>query len=133
MAEYSGTNLYLKFGSTELDGDYRRFDVTETMDLVDASAGSDTGTTHVTTLTNGQATLELVDQEGGTALWAAVANGTGGTLEWAPEGTTATNPKYTVYAIVSERSRSIGYNDVVTLTVNFQFSDNAGVAQSSYS
>jgi len=132
MAEYSGTNLYLKFGSTVLDGDYRRFDVKETMDLVDASAGSDTGTTHVTTLTNGQATLELVDQTGGTALWAAVANGTSGTLEWGPEGTASTKPKYTVTAIVSERARSVGYNDVVTLNVNFQFSDNAGVAQSSY-
>ena len=132
MAEYSGTNLYVIFGSTVLSGDYRRLTTTESMDLVDASAGSDTGTTHVSTLTNGQATYEAVAQTDGTVMWAAVANGTSGTLEWAPEGTASGKQKHTVTAIVSSRENNIGYNDVVTLTVNFQFSDNAGVAESVY-
>lgn len=132
MAEYSGTNMYVKFGSTDLSGDYRTMTVTEDMALIDASAGSDTGTTYVTTLINGTGTLELVDQAAGTALWAAVVNGTSGTLEWAPEGTASGKPKYTVTAIVQSRERRVAYNDVSILTINFQFSDQAGVVQGSY-
>ena len=120
--EYTGKNLYLKFGSTVLSSDFRNFSAAETMDVVDASAGSDAARTYLTTLEDGTASLELVDQTGGSVLWAAVKKGTGGTLEWGPEGTAGGKPKHTCYAIVTNRERSMPYADVVVLSVSFQFS-----------
>lgn len=132
MAEYVGSSLYLKFGTTELQGDFRSLSVTETIDIVDASAGSDTHRTHLGTLESGQASVELVDQAVGTAVWAAVDIGTSGTLEWGPEGTATGKPKHTVTAIVTNRAKEIPYDDIVTLTVDFEFSDASGVVDTVY-
>lgn len=119
MAEYTGGNLYLRFGSTVLSGDFRSFSPEETIETVDASAGNDTFRTKLTTLKDGSASVSLVDQTGGTALWGALVPGMQGTLEWGPEGTAAGKPKHTAMAIVTSRSRDIPYDDIVVLNVEF--------------
>ncbi|MFQ5433493.1 MAG: hypothetical protein ACE5FD_01315, partial [Anaerolineae bacterium] len=73
MAEYTGKNLYLKFGSTVLGADYRSFKPSEDIGTEDASAGSDANRTYLTTLKDGKGQITLVDQAVGTAVWAAVA------------------------------------------------------------
>jgi hypothetical protein len=122
---------YIKFGTTVLSTDMRAFDPEEEVGLVDGSAGSDAARTYLTTLKDGKATLELLAGTGGTALWAAVAPATSGTLEWGDEGTTAGKPKHTVNAIVQKRKRSTPYDDVVVYTVDFQFSG-AAVTDGTY-
>ena len=121
MAEYTGSALYLKFGSTVLSSDFRSFDTDESMDLADATAGADTYKNWLSTVADGSATCQLVDQAGGSALWTAIAPGTSGTLEWGEEGTTSTKPKHTVNAVVKGRTKSRPYADVVVLNVSFQF------------
>ena len=91
MAEYSGTSLYLKFGSQVLSADYRTFEPSEEMKLAVATAGADAAESHIVVRKDGRATCELVDQTAGTALWTAVVPGTSGTLEWGPEGTSSTS------------------------------------------
>lgn len=113
---------YIKFGSTVLSNDFRSFNPTEDVNLVDASAGNDANRTYLTGLKDGKATAELVSQTGGSALWAALAPGTSGTLEWGPEGTVAGKQKHTVNAIVMNRERSMPYAELEVLKFDFQFS-----------
>jgi hypothetical protein len=127
MAEYTGSSLYLTFGTTVLNAEYRKFSVEESIGLKDASAGGDTARTYLTELTDGKATYEATDQTGtttvgGSATWTALAKGTSGTLLWAPEGTASGKPKHTVVAIVKNRKRDIVYDDVTKISVEWQFS-----------
>jgi hypothetical protein len=119
MAEYVGSTLYLKFGSTTLQADFRSFEPNETIDTVDSSAGSDTFKTKLSTLKDGKATVELVDQTGGSALWTAVVPGASGTLEWGPEGTAVGKPRHYCDAIVTGRTKTIPYSDIVVLKVEW--------------
>ncbi len=119
MAEYVGSTLYLKFGSTTLQSDFRSFEPNESIDTVDSSAGSDTFKTKLTTLKDGKATVELVDQTAGTVLWAAVVPGTSGTLEWGPEGTATNKPKHYCDAIVTSRTKTVPYSDIVVLKIEW--------------
>jgi hypothetical protein len=122
MADYVGSSSYIKFGSTVLSSDFRTFDPTEETGLVDSSAGADTNKTYLATLKDGTASLSMLDQTSGSALWTAVAPGTSGTLEWGPEGTASGKAKHTVVALVKSRKRSEPYEGIVTLDVSFQFS-----------
>ena len=128
----TGKNAYLKFVNTVLSTNYRSFNTSEDMALVDQSAGSDTGTTYLTTLTDGTMAATIKYKAGDTAIWGALVPGTEGTLEWGEEGTTAGKPKHTVNAIVQNRSKSATYNDLIVCDINFQFSANAGVTDSTY-
>ncbi len=122
MTKYTGKDLYLKFGSTNLEAEFREFETDEEIDTIDQSAGADTAKTYLTRLEDGTAKLKLLDQNDGTALWGAVDKGVEGTLEWAPEGTAAPNPKHSVNAIVTKRSKKFPYDDLVEIDVDFQFS-----------
>ena len=81
MTTYTGSALYLKFGSTELAADYRSFTPTYQTGLEDASAGSDLAITRLSTLLDGNASATFRSIAGGTATWAALAPQTEGTLE----------------------------------------------------
>ena len=132
MAGITGTNLYLKFGSTVLDTDYRSFSAGEEMNLVDESAGSDTARSYLTTLKDGTASATIVIQAGDTGTWAALTPGTSGTLEWGQEGTAATKPKHTVTAIVSSREMSMEYAYLVVADIEWQISDPNGIVDDTY-
>lgn len=121
MAEFTGQSAYIKFGATVLSGDYRNFDEDEDVGLVDASAGSDTHRSYIKTLLDGKATAEIVAQAGGTLLFAAVKPGTEAVLEWGPEGNTTGKEKRTVTAVVLSRKRTTPYDNLVVITVEFQF------------
>jgi hypothetical protein len=56
----------------------------------------------------------------GTAAWAGCAPNTEGTFVVSPEGTAAGKPKTTVVALVTKREKSIAYNDLESMTVEFQ-------------
>ena len=132
MTTFTGKNLYLTFGSTQLDADYRSFTPTYQTGLEDASAGSDNGITRLATLLDGNASLTMRSIVGGTATWSALAPQSEGTLTWAPEGTASGKPKFTVNAIVESRSENIAYAGVTEWSVTWQFSDATGVVEGSY-
>lgn len=124
MAEFvpGQSSGLIKFGSTTLSSDWRTFTPQEEIGLADASAGNDTNRTYLTTLKDGKASIELVGQAAGSALWTAVAPGTSGTLEWAPEGTASGKQRHYVNAIVMSRQREEPFDDIEVLKVDFQFS-----------
>lgn len=122
MTAYTGRNTYIKFGATVLSLDYRTFEETHENATVEASAGADARRSYLSTLIDGRLSLEYVDQAGGTVIWAALAPGTSGTLEWGPEGTATGKPKNSVEALVMSRNRTFAYDDVATVAVEFQLS-----------
>ena len=132
MAGLVGKNLYLAFGGTVLDTDYRDFSASEEMGMVDDSAGSDSNRTYLTNLGDGSASATVVLQASGTVTWAALAEGSSGTLEWGEEGTTAGKQKHSVWAIVESREKSMSYDDLIVCDVSWQFSDASGVAEGTY-
>lgn len=132
MAGLVGTNLYLAFGGTVLDTDYRDFSGSEEMGMVDDSAGSDSARTYLTTLKDGSASATVVLQASGTVIWDALVPGTAGTLEWGEEGTTAGKQKHSVWAKVESREKSMSYDDLIVCDIAWQFSDPSGVTDSTY-
>lgn len=133
MAEFVfGSAGYIKFGSTVLSSDERTFTPEESIGLADATAGNDTARTRLATIKDGKASWEGVLQAGGTALWAAVAPGVSGTLEWGEEGTATGKPKHTVVAIVESRKREFPYEDIAVAQVEFVFSGGAAVTDTAY-
>jgi len=132
MAEYTGKNLYVKFGSTVLSSRFKSYNESDEAGLVDKSAGADTRRTYLATLQDGGASMELLQEAAGTVLWAAVAAGTTGTLEWGPEGTASGKPKYTVDAIIKSRKRTLVHDDVVKVSLDIIYNTGTGVTTSAY-
>jgi len=123
MTRYSGRELVVEFAGTTLSGDFRSLDVPESCTIIDASAGSDLYKDKLAGQTDGTASLTALHNEAGSALWLAVAPRAEGSLIWSPEGTVAaaSNPKHYATAIVSGRSKSIPYEGVVELSIDFDF------------
>lgn len=127
-----GSAAYIAFGGTVLSTNFRTVNTEDSIATVDQSAGSDVGMTRLTTLRDGNFSLELKRPAGGTTNWITLTPGQSGTLEVGPEGTAASKPKMTVTAILTSRSTPITYNDIVIDTLNFEQNDNAGVVWTSY-
>lgn len=125
MGDMTGSALYVTFKETAITGDFREWEDGGEMGLVDATAGADTVKTYLTTQLDGTAKFTGLYQ-GGTAatdVYNLMAEGASGTLIIGVEGTAAGKPKKTINtAIVKSRSRKIPYDDVVELSVEFQFS-----------
>jgi len=125
MARYTGKNLVVSWvysrGTVSLNGDFRSFKTNESVDTADKSAGADTHRSFVPTLRDTTASLEFLDTTGssGTAQWAATEPGTEGTVVWSPQGTASGAPKYSAAAFIESRDRSMPYDDVVSVTVEF--------------
>lgn len=116
--EYLGDNAVITFGGTALQQDYRTMDVSETIGLVDKSAGSDAHESFLAAKKGTSISLEFLFD--GTEEWAACAPGSEDTLIHGPEGSTSGDPKYTAVAIVADRKRKDAYNDVSAATVDFK-------------
>jgi hypothetical protein len=124
MTSYVGTNLYVAFGGTVLQADYRSFEPEEEMGVEDGSAGADVARTYKTTLKDGNASMTLRSLAGtaGTARWVNLAVGGEGTLEWGPEGTATGKIKGSVNAILTKRSAPNEYDQVAEWSYEWQYS-----------
>jgi hypothetical protein len=125
---YTGSALDVKWlqgsGTNTISGNQTNFSYTPSIDLIDQSSGADTNKKYITSLKDGQATLESLFQSGtnagGTALSAVLTEGLSGTLIWSPEGTAAAKPKYTMPAISQGAGFSYSFNEKVVLSCSFQ-------------
>lgn len=124
MAAYTGQNLYVAFGGTAVQADYRSFEPNEEIGVEDASAGSDAARTYKTTLKDGNAsmTCRSISGTAGTARWINFAVGAEGTLEWGPEGTATGKIKGSVNAILTQRSHPNEYDQVAEWSYEWQYS-----------
>lgn len=128
----TGKNAYIAFGGTALQSNYRTLAHDDSIGTVDQSAGSDTGITRLTTLTDSTFSVSVKRPADGTTNWETFTVGTEGTFEVGPEGTATNKPKASVNAILTGRSHPLTYNDVAIDTYNFEQDDNAGVVYTNY-
>lgn len=124
MAEYSGANAIgtwvTSTGTTTLTGNQRSVDYTPSIDLFEATAGADANKTYVTGPKDGQLSMTLLAQTGGTALISEFTEGKVGTITNLALGTVTAEPTMTFGAICQGVTRSAPYADVVTLNVSWQ-------------
>lgn len=124
MPEFSGSALVMSWiwpgGTVTLNADYRKCNLSPSVDTIETSAGSDARHGRLATLKDMAANIELVAQTGGTAVLAALAEGVVGTLIVGPEGTATNKPKTTFSAISMGAQQQYAYADVSILTCDFQ-------------
>lgn len=123
MPEFTGKDLVLQWihsgGTTALQGDYRSVNWQPAVDFAETTAGSDTHRGRIATIKDATAAIALVDQTGGTAVYAALQPGVSGTLIIGPEGTATGKRKITFPAISAGGQYTYPYNDVVTIACTF--------------
>lgn len=125
MTTFSGSAAYLAWlwngGTAVLNSDYRQFDWTPSLALIDSTAGADGFREYLAgTGEGGDISLSMVAQEGGTALIGALGRGNEGTLLYGPEGTATGKPKFLIPAISKGPAYSQPYDDVVDFKIGFQ-------------
>jgi len=129
MARYTGKDLVVRWiysgGTQNVTGYRRSFNTSESVDDADATCGTVTYRDHLPTFTDMTSTLEYLEDSGsdGTAIFEALAPQTEGTVEWSPQGSASGKPKYTSAAYVAKRDRTAPYDDVVTVSVDFQHTE----------
>lgn len=130
MARYAGSSLVVNWihagGTTDLSADFRSLSTSEEVDDIDSSAGDDTYRAHLPSLADATAELEFLDTSGtavGSVQWVAIAPRTEGTLQWQPEGTASGAQCHSAAAYVQARNREFPYDDVVSVNVTFQLTE----------
>jgi hypothetical protein len=124
MPEITGQNAFAQWihsgGTVTLSSDYRQLNDQPSVDLVDFTAGNDTYKTYGVAHKDGQLSLTILAQAGGTVLISALAEGASGTIIFGEEGTAVGKPKTTFPAISMGPQRNTPYNNVVEISVTFQ-------------
>jgi hypothetical protein len=128
MAAFSGSAMVIHFlqgaGTVVMNGDYRTFTYTPSIDLADQTAGNDTNKSYIATMKDGKASFGGLIQgsnvAGGTLMVAGCAEGLTGTLKWSPEGTAAGKTLYTMPVIAQGGAISFPYADVCDVKIDFQ-------------
>lgn len=119
-----GENMYISWasnaGTVTLQGDYKTFSYTPSIDLLDQSAGADTNKTYVNGLKDGQGAIMVNMQTAGTAVTNALVEGASGTLTVGPEGTASGKQKIVYPAISQGASYNWPYENLVEVSCNFQ-------------
>lgn len=123
MVAYRGKDVFVSLGGTDISGDGRSIDFEETADALDSSKWGDTRRTKVAGLEDASGSMEALDTTGDwTAAWDAIAVGTQDTLVIHPEGTGAGLRELTCEVLVTGRSISLPYDDLATLSMDFEVS-----------
>lgn len=122
---YRGKDLVIQWiysgGTVTLNGDYTKFDVERSIDLIDATAGNSLDKEYINGVKDGTAKVTFADTgTSGSAVAAAVVEGTAGSLIYGSQGTATGKPKGGFVAIVKSHKFSEPYDDMVTLEIEFQ-------------
>jgi len=125
MSAFAGSALYLGWvysgGTVQLETDFRNFSWTPTLNWIDATAGADSYEELLPSYGTGvEIPVTMVLQQDGTALLAAIARQTAGTLVYGPEGTATGKQKYLIPATSSGPQFNQPFDDIVELTANFR-------------
>ena len=123
--EFAGSAMYLQWvstaGTVALNTEFRTFNWSPTLNFIDATAGADTYERILPSYgVGGDIAFSMVAQSDGTALAAALARATQGTLLYGPAGTANNALAYSIPAYSNGPSWNEPFNDVVEITNNFR-------------
>lgn len=122
MAKLTGKNLYVTFGTTVLSAAQKSFEVTETMEQADVTAGADDYRNFLATVKTIEATMEMVMREhsdGGSAILASLYLGDQRDLVWGVEGTATGKPRDGFRAMLVERTKTMKFDDAYVLKLKW--------------
>jgi hypothetical protein len=123
MPAFRGKDVVVTFGGTDISGDGRSVDFEESADALDSSKWGDTRRTKVAGLEDASGSMEALDTTGAwSAAWDAIAVGTMDELIIQPEGAGSGNRELTAQALITGRSVSWPYDDLATLSMDFEVS-----------
>jgi hypothetical protein len=135
---YVGSSQRVVYGGVVFSPYVVAFDPDEDSTLADGSAGNIIARDYMPTRVDGKAVLEYKEPAGTLAatLWAAVRPAHYGdlpsTLEWGEQGSASGQPKHSILAFVQNRHRTVPYDDVVVVSVTFQFTGGNPVTDGTY-
>lgn len=122
MARFTGKNLYMSFGGTAINPDFRTLTVNFGANTTDSTAGDDEYASVLATTKTVSVDLELLLETGATGdgIRNLLKEGATGEFLWGEEGNTGGSPKSGFNGVVTNASRGIPYADVVTLNVTIE-------------
>lgn len=127
----TGKDLYVKFNTQVLSGDYTSFGWSNPADIVDLTAGSETFHYKVPTTTDTTGDIEAYFDGTTEPVWDAVLPTTVGSLEVGPSGTATGKLKYSwARVIISGRDPTIAFGDGVKFKVSWEGS--SAMVESTY-
>lgn len=114
---YTGRDLFLAWNGTPVSADWLEFSVERQVHLIDVTTLADADKQYLRGVESGTWRLRVFDTAGGgSLLLQTLALGASGTLEWAPRGTTASNPRFAFVAIVTDVQQPYTVQDAVVYT-----------------
>ena len=128
MAKLTGKNLYVEYDGNSLTGTQRAFEVSESQETADTTAGADDYRNFANTVKTISATMEIVmvDHGGnGSALLAALVLGGTGTLQWGAEGSATGMPKKAFMARLIDASQPMPFDDTYVINLEWAMAGTA--------
>ena len=131
MTKYTGEDLVIIFDGTNISGQGRTLEISQSSDDIDVTAYGSGDKEFIVGMQERSATVEILDEEESPAIRLALVPGSSGTLAWFPEGEGSGQPSFEAEAFVMEQNLSYPYDDVVMLNVTMKLSDalEEGVAE----
>lgn len=129
---FSGSAVVIQWiyagGTATLSGDQRSISLSRSLDMHDATAGSDPYRKRLAGIKDMTASYNAVLAVGGTVIEDALESGANGTLIIGPEGTASGKRKYTLPMLSAGPNVNIPYADVVELTNEFSLNGTPVIA-----
>lgn len=123
IAKYTGKDMVIKFGATNISGQGRSLDIQQTADEIDVTAYGSVEKEFIVGKMERSASLEVLDDAASSAIRTALTPGSINSMTWFPQGTNAGSPKFTAAtAVILENSISYPYDDAVVMSVNVRLS-----------
>jgi predicted transcriptional regulator len=122
---YKGNAWYGRWvtssGTVTLSGDQTTFSVDRSADMVDITAANEASKAYLASLKDSKFGYTRYDTgNNGSAVAAALVEGTSGTLTWGPQGSATGSAKFAVAAVVESHKVEYPYSDKVMLEIGFQ-------------
>jgi len=123
MPAYRGKNVVVEFGGVDISGDGRSVNYEQSSDPLDTTVYGLDERTKTPGLLDGSGGFEGLDTTGDwTAAWEAIVPGASGTLAIYPEGKTEGQREVTFTAIITNRSLTLPYDELATVSLSFEIS-----------
>lgn len=123
MAAFRGKDVVVKYNAVNISGEGRSVSFEQSSETLDDTVYGDANRTKIAGLLDGSGSFEAIDSTGDfTAAWDQILPGTSATMLIQPEGTASTKRQLSFTAVVTTRSISFPYDDLVTFSMAFEIS-----------
>lgn len=125
MAKYTGKDMVIRFGTLNVSGQGRSLEISQQADDIEVTTYGSTDKEFITGFTERSATLEILDDNGSSAIRDALKPGSTNSLTWYPQGTASGKPVRSVgTCVITEANESYPYDDAVVISTSLRLNGN---------